>query len=537
MFRAGRATRGASKAHPKMPADTASARMVTFAFDNVPDSVKRLDELELRRRAKLAMNPPIPLSEECMENLRKAIPEIAKLDDALGPDSGPLRYDPNDHKVYSWAYMKLRPWTPNAFFITVSAVGAFAMCRRIVKFVLSKYSVATVARIAIKVDFWATLSLGCVIPLIFIKLVKGRGNNKDAILRTLAMFLSTASLMLPTAALASTGAVRAALLSSAFIRCVPIPTSLWFWEDLRRDIERSDEALVPIFRAWRFLATLLISVYGTILRTLIFLSSSKNDFFFFMCDHTVPIRLMLAYRFPVALSLLRDVGGLQFLVAVLFGLCFFYGLYVACLATDFLRIRDHRGVRTFFAKLLTRAGFYDDTVVTGSRRFISSAPPGVESYRPSSVMLLQKVEGLLGSDSALIVREETPAILDLLANEQGLLQEKNAKEWMPPRTEYVVPNEKISFDQIRWDSLRTWARPLSEEQKDVPFTQFFETLGDDEFMYDEKADDWNLMKAMSSPDVTEEEYSIMSDEEFEEFTKKMLAASEDESDEIPTIFM
>ncbi len=255
-------------------------RMSLFASDEIPDFVKELDELELQRRAKLSRNPPVPLSDECIKGLRAAIPEIAKLDEALKPDAGSLIYNPDNPAAYSWMYVNAPRRSSNAFFIILLPVIVYGICRRIfpvVRSVIFRYPIATLASAAMRIDFWSTISMGCVLPGIILLFLKGRDNGKDAMRRGLCMYFCCAALIIPAVILASTGAVRAALLSTTFIRAVSMPATLWFWRDLRRDIEVSHAWIKPIYQAWRTLTTLFVCVFGGILRALIFAKSSHDE--------------------------------------------------------------------------------------------------------------------------------------------------------------------------------------------------------------------------------------------------------------------
>lgn len=512
--------------------------MSTWSFDAIPDYIKDLDADEKRRRALISMNPPEPLSEEVIANLHKAVPGLADLDAALADPRAPA-FDPAKHEFYSWAYMHMRPWVPNAFFIAFASVASFAVLRAIAQRLTARFPLPVIFGTAIAIDAWATPLLALVVPLILLRFALRRtGARSDALRRLLSMFLASASLMLPTAFLASSGAVRAALLSAFFIRAVPIPLSLWLWQDLSEDASRGK--LGGAFRAWRWLATLVVCGFGAALRAAVFLSSVEHDFFFFMCEKTVPVRAFLGLRFPVAMSLMRDMGGLQCLVALIYAGALMYGMYIVAVATNFLAMRAHRRTNTPLTRFLMKAGMYEASEPPSRRRFTSTAPEGVGSYRPSSIMLLERVEGLLGRDSAMVMNEQRPVFLNLLDNEATQLAGNNATEWLPPRTEFQVPDGKLSLVDIRRNSLLSWARPLREDQREQPFAQFFEQLGEDQYEYDATADEWKFTDAVNDPNQEHEEFALDTDEEFEkfkEFMERMQKADPENFDKMRTAFM
>lgn len=472
-------------------------------FDEIPDYVKQLDEDELFRRAELARNPPVPLSDEVVGNLKGLIPQLDQLDRELAVDKS---YDPNNPAVYSWAYLQLRraELKPIARRLLGGILG-YAILRKVLpmlKEAVSTLSIGGLAAIALKVDFWASASIGFSAPLFLLLCLRGRDAGEDAMRRVLVMYLSCASLLLLSSIAVSTGAVRAATIPATVVRLAVIPCALWFWNDLRHDIASSRAFLAPLFKAWRILTAIFVCILGGLLRASILATHSPSAAFTLLGRASSSLRESVGNHFPIALSLLLDPGGVQFLAFVAYTSCLLYGLYALFASTNFLSIRDHRSANLPLANLLASTGVYAGGYSTEStRRFTSTAPSGVKSYRPSSVMLLEKVEGLLASDSPLLGKEDRPAFLDLLDYEQVVMKQKDIKQWMPARNQFLVEDDKLSERDIKMNALLTWARPLTERQTQMPFAQFFETLDENDYEYDPEADQWSFTTAAPVPDT------------------------------------
>ncbi len=118
------------------------------------------------------------------------------------------------------------------------------------------------------------------------------------------------------------------------------------------------------------------------------------------------------------------------------------------------------------------------------------------------------------------------------------MKEKHIKEWMPPRTQFVVPDDKLTERQIRFDSLHTWARPLTDEQKDMSFMQFFETLEEDEYYYDPESDQWSFSTDLLYGDGAEQDIPKTGNTERDVVKGgKLLTGGGDEPDDAETVFV
>lgn len=507
--------------------------MTESNVDGIPDYVKKMDESEVSRRAALARNPPVSLSDECRDNLRGLIPELAKLDKAMAVDKS---FHPRNIGVYCWLYLQLRrDELKSVARRLLAGIVGYAILRKLVPVLKDKFSNASIgelAAVALKIDFWSSLSIGFAVPVLLLLCLRGRDMGEDAMRRVLCMYLLGAFLLLLASLAVSTGAVRAALAPSTFVRFAIIPGAIWFWNDLRRDIATSSSLVSPLFSAWKWLAALCVCCFGGVLRTAILATHQPAEAFALLGGASSALRESIGNRFPVALSLLLDCGGLQFLVFIAYAACFLYGAFVVVAGTNFLTIRNHRAANLPVANWLAAKGFYSGSSETSSRRFMSTAPENVKSYRPSSVMLLEKVEGLLASDSPLLGKEERPAFLDLLDYEKVVTKEKDIKEWMPPRNQFLVADDKLSERDIKVNGLLTWARPLSEKQTEMSFAQFFETLDENDYEYDPNADKWSFTTEAPMPDAIDVKNASVPPNDLEQEKK-----SPSEGDDPDTVFV
>lgn len=456
-------------------------RMSRWSFDHIPDWVKELDKRELGRRAKLSMNPPPQLPPDVIERLHEKCEEMAEIDAMFNEENSEVDLQ----QPYSRIYLLERPWIPNNAFIVV-CVALTAFCIRRAYVALEPHiSVAAVTAFLLKLDAVMTATLFVAAPLLFLiaTLVRPRDEVSDAIARTTGMVLCAAALLAPGILLLGTHAPRAALLLSAVARCISIPSALWLWRDLRDDVSNGSDSLSFMVRVWRIVTTVACAI-GVAFRMHPHAPGALQG----VCEQLLVVRLALSNRFPVMLSALRDTGALHMYVTLTAIFALAYALHVLIVSTDWLRIREHRSANTILSRVLASLRLFALPDPYPHRS--SSAPPGVESYRPARAMLFHRVEGLFDDDAALVTDENRPAIFDLFDDEERVMEEKGITEWMPPRNELVVPTESMSEYDISMQSLLTWSRALSEEQQKQSFSDFFDMLGQDDYDYDADSDSW-----------------------------------------------
>lgn len=502
----------------------------------IPDSIRKLDHLELERRRNL---PPLdPLPEDAKKALFDQYPLVAELDRQLQKEMASDDYDPSDHRVYSWAYEKLRPWAPSRVLqllcLSIAAFGATKAFR----YVSSHIPQPVIAAALVAIDSYATVA---VFALLFAVLLPWLLFHKhrvgtDGMRRAVIMCAATSTLLAPIAAIASTSNVHIALCCGVFVRSLCIPISLWYWNDLRREAFLSPTRVARLLSVWRFLVTLLITVFGTALRLIAVFDLLPLSQIFYARARI--IRMRLATRFPVALSLCGDPRGLFFLSSLIMAFSSFYLLYAFVFELDFFQKRLHRDSNSLFTRLMLSRGVYEPNIHPDEYAGRLSAPGDPKSLLPSPAMMLRYDDQLFNADSNLLFSDGIMPILDFLDKEKAIMEKEGITRWLPPRFDQIPLSEYLTEEKRSMDALISWARPLEDDDNDKSFIDYFETLEDDEYVYDPEGGNWIFEKAGTLREFDFERDSNSSqqpsaDEGSEEVVKDGSSHDEDDLIEVP----
>jgi len=464
-----------------------------WSFDHVPDWVRELDKEEVIRRSTEEPMPDLP--PDVLEDLHREYPQLVEIDRmferleaAADKDSS---FDQNSPTPYSWLYLQERPWIPNKPFILVCS-AAFIWCLRKAWLTLHRrYSPSVIAKTALHISLVSGLSLALLLPLFLIYIARrNRTGNEDAhdpVVRTCTMVAATgAGLTVPTLLYASIGAIQSALIVDILSKGIALPYACWGWADLRDDVEKfGTTSISTIFRVWRLATTSMLCIFGTLMSAISLNFPSTLPLGAELAALVTPVRQYLGERFPVALSLARDSGGLHFLAFLWMGVFVLNILHVLIVATDFGSIKSHRRSRTVLTTFFESRGMYEDVNSWVLRNRGPGTFTGPGSYRPSQTMLLlpHESESLFGNVGALIQDEHRPAVFQLLEDEEKLAEDKGVESWIKDRNEWVSSDRND-------DLLQYWAKPLTESQQKKPISDYFDLLEESEFEYDPDMDEW-----------------------------------------------
>lgn len=512
-----------ARSTPRVSRTRRRARVTAAIPFDAPDNVKRLDDLEAARQRRVApIDGAFALSEDVVAGLHARIPVLAEIDAKLGESLRRADWDPKDHRVYSWAWRNLSPWRPSALLVTAGVLAGASAVRAAVDYMRPRVSAAMLLRAAVRLDLVATIVLAGVVPVVlcaFALAVRSpRRVPTDAVRRSLVMFLSSAMVLPAVAAVAATGNAGLALGAGAAVRLLALSTALWLWRDLRREVFLSRALLTRFFTAWRALATLLVILFGSALRVAALTYAPAASLKDTLAARATDLRLRLASRFPVALSLFADPRGLFFLASLVLIGATLYGMYVVVFVLDFFRVRHHRRTESVFASRLIRAGVYSPNVRPELATYLSSAPEGTEAFAAAPAMMLRKVTGLLGVESSMLSSDEPPPIFKMLDQEKVVMEAEGMTQWMPTRDQFVPLSENLSKAKRTTDALLTWARPLEESQQSLSFAEFFETLEEHEYMFDANSGQWIF------PDIDDDDTQTNKVDETFNFPEQQLAS-------------
>lgn len=494
------------------------------AFDYIPPEVRKMDEEELTRQ--LTGDRPPPLEPDVLAALHEKYPqlkEIDKLFEELDKEAEQDReYYPD--RAYSWLYLKTRPWVPSTPFKVTCALAVAFIFHAAWKYLSARYTGTVLATMFFRIDLVLLVALGLVVPIIFIIAASRRTNlpyvpdfnlsesenmrkydaqisndiidvdGRDAVTRCVAMVSVTAiGLTVPSILLASVGATQSALVLDIVVRAALIPMALWGWSDLGRDLKPEEkehstpylrqpsEPLIGFARNWRLLMTLQC-VAGAFIRSCALLFSTTMPLESVYHSALLQVRTVLGDTFPVAFSLARDPGGVIFLAFLLVLLAFCNALHVYMAASEFGDIKEHRLVTSWLNDIMVRLGVYTSKEEWMERkREPSSAPEGVESYRPSPVMLILPLKPpLFNSNGLLVQQERRMPVFDLLEQEEEARKKSGATHWLESTDNWVVPGKENDFPLTYW----------ANESPDGAMKEFFEMAGKNQYEYDPESDKW-----------------------------------------------
>lgn len=290
-------------------------------------------------------------------------------------------------------------------------------------------------------------------------------------------------LLAPVFALSAIRLGLPALLFGALLRLGPLSVSLFYWLDLRREIAVCTAPFARLFRIWRAAAAPVL-ILGGLARVVALWRPGQLPLGAAAVAAAGKTRASLAARFPVMLSLLRDAGGLAFGGGALLAGAVVYMVYLFAFVADFGRVRMHRDSRSLLTIACVRAGVYRSNASPWE-----AADGDNGSFLPSRAMLLRPREGMAMETSMLSNSAGVVPIFSLLDKEEEVMRKEGITRWIKTREE-LEEREGVSEKTRCLDALLSWARPMEEEQLEMTFEEFFQTLEDDEFQYDPTSGDW-----------------------------------------------
>jgi hypothetical protein len=466
-------------------------------FDDGTPDINELNRLEVERRALVEAQKDIAprLTDSELELLFQKCPAIRRVNDyiehALVSTPG---LDPESPDVFTWALPLVQARRPPFIRIGALAYGLFVLVRRFLAVLRVRYLPEQIAVALACTDMVTTFAIAGVLAsmLLFWAMVK-ESDHSDA-QRRLSLTFSLTSLILPAAAaLGASGYESTGLLVGAVGRLIVLPLTLWMWSDLSQEIfvmrVLNDKPVAYAFSAWRWLTTIFVCVFGGVLRVVAYAGRTELPLREIMLSRALELRLRIVQRFPVAMSLFGDPGGLAFLAGIVITTCFTYGLYVLMFACDFMTVRMHRRTNSLFSNVMISKGVYMPNLLKERESLLNTGPPGVKPHFPMRAMMLREGPALFGASSS-VVEEKVPPLFELMEEEEAMMERKGMSRWNPPRTEHIPVSKYLTAEQRSRNFLRTWARPM-EDPDSVSFSDFFEGVDDEqEYVYDPNSENW-----------------------------------------------
>lgn len=460
-----------------------------------------MDEDEAARRA--SCDPSLALDDATLERLFTNFPGIRAADTGLREllDTEP-GLNKDDVNAWSFAWFYLRPIVSPRLarlFRAIGAVVCAGVAAGVVAALRKRMALGALAELAASVDAaFGAVFVGLALPVLLLGVFQRRPRHSDAPRRLVLGFALAAALWLPSAwALVASGAVMEGLVVGAVARLVALPAVLWFWKDLGYEVfvmRRAKYMLVgKAVCAWRWAVTATVLLGGGALRVLA--AWGKEDGWArlargAMVERAVGWRLRAVGRFPVALSLFADTGGLLFLAGVAVFLCCAYSVYVAVFVSDFFRQRFQRKTKNVLVEAMIRRQVFLPNVVEEKKLLRRTAPPGAKAHFAHPAMMLKRPPRDEWSGGTFLQDNKPPRILQLLDDEEVTMKEKGMDRWMSPRDQYIPVSEVMSEARRSELALDRWARPLQPEDGDKGFADFFDSVLDEEYEFDPETDNF-----------------------------------------------
>ncbi|KAI0556919.1 hypothetical protein FGB62_373g06 [Gracilaria domingensis] len=488
-----------SAASNASPSDEVPQFASRFGPPSVPESIKRLDMLEFQRRQEATPNPSLP--PEVLESLFDKYPSIKKFHEAMQQEMQRDDYDPDDFRVYSWAYGYLRP---RAMGRPLQALISFLLAYstvKLVQYVRSRVSQLVLMNALVTADTVFTAAFAAVVPMFLCSwaLYRARRNavRTDGVRRSIVMFCLTAIALPGAWAMAATSNVGLAIVSSIFVRCM-LFIPIWNWIDIRREASIGDALLAKVYRAWRFVASVTVLGFGNVLRILS------------LCvPHEVPgtvfgqkadgLRRALGKRFPVSCSLCNDPRGLFLLGGLVVMGLVAYTLYLLIFVTDCGRVNCHRECESVLTSFCVKKGIYQPNRHPGEVKNSLAAPNPDASFRASPPMLLRPDEDQLATNSAVMADKNMP-IFAYLDKEEEIMKQTGVTQWLKYRSKQVPAYTEEEKEERDDRALLSWARPLAPEEEKLSIEDYFQTVEDDEYFYDPTTGNWVFVEGEGKDD-------------------------------------
>lgn len=461
--------------------------------DDVPPIILKLDDY-LDQQSKSTDGLP-KLSPEFEEEILQEHSMLRPFHDCTSvrlSNGRVFSYDDNS-PVFSRLYCLLQPRYPNPYLLAVISVSLYFAARACIRMIQARCTTSQIIASIVRVESFLVCILAVAIPLLLTSYVVATQRHEpsaDCVTRMLVMYCLSAAILAPIAGVASTGNITLALNCGIFVRCGMLAPALWYWKDLCGEQALGISTLSRLFQAWRTIVTLTVLIPGIAIRVLGLANTLPFNIALFTNADT--LRRRIGSRFPVACSLFNDPRGLYFLSALFFIAAGSYLVYLVVFALDFCRVRDHRKSKTILSQLLINKGVFQPDIhpIEIEGKLSARDPSG--AYLPSPTMLLKSKDSVFDPDSRFLSSETSLPIFALLDNEEEVLRQEGAKEWIKTRDEQLPVTEDYSEKQRSIDSLLNWARPLEGSEAEQSFEEFFDTIDDSQYQYDHDSEEWVL---------------------------------------------
>lgn len=310
-------------------------------------------------------------------------------------------------------------------------------------------------------------------------------NRLEGVNRSLVMFSASSIWLGLVTMIASVGHGGAAALVGTAVRIGPLAMALWYWRDLKIEVAMERGRLVHLYQIWRWVVTAVVVVGGSLIR-IVGLEGGG-------VEHQLEkgaseVRRRLGERFPVIFSLCNDVRGFFLLACLGAVVGAVYFVYLIVYVTDLFHVRDHRKCMSIMTRLMMKRGLYQPN--EHPKKKFGRLSGGEISLLPSPVMMLRANEKEVPVDSSYLSREHTLPILSMLEKEDEILRKEGLDRWMKPRGEDVPLKNGLTYEERNLRAIANWARPLTEEEDNMSFAEFFQTVEDDEYRYDTESGNW-----------------------------------------------
>lgn len=266
-----------------------------------------------------------------------------------------------------------------------------------------------------------------------------------------------------------------------------------------------------------------------------------------MARHAESSRLYLAARFPVMCSLCNDPRGLYFGAMLCLAVAAVYVSYIYFFASNLGRTDEHRQVNSPLTSLLVRLRVILPNIhpnaIAARRVVLNGVDLGIQTnpssnsnssnsntnnnnimmldpntsddeyndndsnkddnnrdydyadviagHQPSSIMLLSHADHtLLDVDSTILSTENAMPILAYLQSEEDIMRTEGATQWTTPHDQLFIPKNQDEMFKYSVDALLNWSRPIPRHQRHLSYEQFFQTLQDDQYAFDQDAGSW-----------------------------------------------
>lgn len=466
---------------------------INFRRPDPPDIIKHLDSLEKERIENYEPGPS--LSAEDKEGLFQRIPALRQLAADLDAAIDEEDFDLDDSQIWTWVYYKLYPWYPSRLLQVASVAVAYYTIRAIIRAVRARYTLTQIVSTIVVTETIIVPAMAIIIPALvtIYLLLRKRGQTLfDAVTRTMVMFTASSFALLPVAAINSTGNVTLALIYGIFVRIPMMTMSLWYWGDLRREVNLPTSHLERFVQLWRWFTTVFVIFAGSVIRLIAV--TGIFPFSKLLRSRAEGIRIHLGKKFPIALSLCNDPRGLFFGASLTMIAITLYILYLFIYATNFGQIRKHRKCESWLSRTFIRYGVFLPNVHPDATYYRISATEKTSSYIPSRAMLLRHEDSVFEVDSSFLSSEAIMPIFSYLEKEEEILAKDGATEWSKPRDQEVPLSGKMTAGKRDLNALLNWAQPLRPEEANMTFEEYFETLQEDEYQYDPESGNWVIDK-------------------------------------------